>query len=47
VSLNRLWPATGRLATAYKVLAEVYGGLTEGLDTADLRVAQGLLAALV
>ena len=35
--------AAGRLATAHKVLAEVYSWFTEGLDTADLLEAKGLL----
>jgi predicted ATPase len=43
VSLSRLWQRQGRLATAYTVLAEVYSGFTEGLDTADLRAAKTLL----
>jgi predicted ATPase len=43
ISLSRLWQQQGRLATAYKVLAEVYSRFTEGLGTADLRAAKALL----
>jgi predicted ATPase len=45
VSLSRLWQQQGRLPTAYRVLAEVYNGFTEGLDTVDLQEAKALLDA--
>jgi predicted ATPase len=43
VSLSRLWQRQGKLAAAYKMLAEVYGWFTEGFDTGDLREARALL----
>src|SRR5262249_24825384 len=46
MSLARLWQQQGKGAAAYQVLAEVYGWFTEGFDTADLREAHALLAAL-
>ena len=45
-SLARLWAEQGERQKAYDLLAPVYGWFTEGLDTADLRDAKALLAAL-
>jgi hypothetical protein len=44
--LSRLWLRQGKRQAAYQLLAEIYGGFTEGFDTADLREAQALLAAM-
>jgi predicted ATPase len=46
MSLARLWQRQGRRQAAYQLLAEVYGGFTEGFDTADLQEAKALLEAL-
>jgi len=46
VSLARLWGEQGRRAEAHELLAPVYGGFTEGFDTADLKDAKALLAEL-
>jgi predicted ATPase len=46
VSLSRLWQQQGQVPAAYKLLAEVYGWFTEGLDTADLQEAKALLEEL-
>jgi predicted ATPase len=46
VSLSRLWQQQGKLPVAHKMLAEVSGWFTEGLDTADLQEAKGLLEQL-
>jgi predicted ATPase len=46
ISLSRLWQQQGKRAEAYELLAPVYGWFTEGFDTADLREAKALLAAL-
>ena len=46
VSLSRLWQQQGKRAEARALLAPIYGWFTEGFDTADLREAQALLAAL-
>ena len=45
-SLARLWAGQGKRAEAYDLLAPVYRWFTEGFDTADLREAKALLAAL-
>src|SRR5262249_31084066 len=45
-SLARLWQQQGRREAARQLLAEVYGGFTEGFDTADLREAAALLNTL-
>jgi DNA-binding SARP family transcriptional activator/predicted ATPase len=45
-SLARLWQRQGKRAAAYDVLAPIYGGFTEGFDTADLAEAKALLAEL-
>jgi predicted ATPase len=44
MSLSRLWLAQDRPNAAQDLLVEIYGWFTEGLDTADLQAAQGLLA---
>jgi predicted ATPase len=46
VSLSRLWQHQGKTGTARQLLGEVYGGFTEGLETADLQGARALLEAL-
>jgi predicted ATPase len=46
MSLARLWQQQGKRVEAQQLLGEVYGWFTEGFDTADLREAQALLAAL-
>jgi class 3 adenylate cyclase/predicted ATPase len=46
VSLARLWQREGKITEARQALSEVYGGFTEGFDTADLREARALLDAL-
>jgi predicted ATPase len=45
-SLGRLWQCQGRCAEARQLVAEVYGWLTEGFETADLREAKALLEVL-
>jgi predicted ATPase len=45
-SLSRLWHRQGRRDDARRVLAEVYGWFTEGLDSPDLRDARAVLDAL-
>jgi hypothetical protein len=45
-SLSHLWQRQGKRAAAREVLAEAYGWFTEGCDTADLREARAILAAL-
>lgn len=44
--LSRLWQRQGKCAEAYQLLAEVYGWLTEGFDTADPQEAKALLEEL-
>ena len=46
MSLSRLWQCQGQHATAYELLAPVYGWFTEGFDTADLQEARALLQEL-
>jgi predicted ATPase len=46
ISLGRLWRRRDRHSAARDLLAEVTGGFTEGLGTADLKEAQALLAEL-
>ena len=46
MSLARLWRQQGKRATAYELLAPVYGWFTEGFDTADLQEAKALLDEL-
>lgn len=45
LSLGRLWRAHGREADARRMVAEVHGAFTEGLDTVDLREARAFLDA--
>jgi predicted ATPase len=45
-SLAQLWGKEGRQTEARELLAPVYGWFTEGFDTADLKEAKALLAAL-
>ena len=45
-SLSRLWQQQGKPAEARRLLAEVYGWFTEGLDTANLKEARALLEEL-
>jgi len=45
-SLSRLWQRQGKRATAYELLAPIYGWFTEGFDTPDLQDAKALLAEL-
>jgi predicted ATPase len=47
MSLSRLWQRQGKRTEARQLLAEVYHWFSEGFDTADLREARELLAALV
>jgi predicted ATPase/DNA-binding winged helix-turn-helix (wHTH) protein len=46
LGLSRLWQRQGKRQAARQLLGEVYGGFTEGFDTADLREAKALLDAL-
>ena len=46
MSLARLWQQQGKRDEARELLAPIYGWFTEGFDTADLREAKVLLAAL-
>lgn len=46
LSLGRFWRDEGRLQDAHRLVAEVYGWFTEGLDTPDLREARSLLDEL-
>jgi predicted ATPase len=46
LSLARLWRQQGKKKQARRMLADMYGWFTEGLDTVDLREARVLLAAL-
>jgi predicted ATPase len=45
-SLAQLWRDQGKRSEARDLLGSVYGWFTEGLDTADLRVAKALLEEL-
>ncbi|NCF82294.1 MAG: AAA family ATPase [Proteobacteria bacterium] len=45
-SLARLWSTQGRYDEAREVLKPIYACFTEGLDTADLRLARSVLAEL-
>ena len=44
--LGRLWRQQGRRDGARELLEKVYGGFTEGFDTADLKEAKALLEEL-
>jgi predicted ATPase len=46
MSLARLWQHQGQRDAAHQLLAPICDWFTEGFDTADLREAKGLLAAL-
>jgi tetratricopeptide (TPR) repeat protein len=46
MSLSRLWQSQHRCAEAREWLAPIYGWFTEGFDTADLKEAKALLAAV-
>jgi predicted ATPase len=46
MSLSRLWQQQGKRVEARELLAPIYGGFTEGFDTADLQAARALLEAL-
>jgi predicted ATPase len=46
LSLSRLWQRQGKRGEARKLLVPVYGGFTEGFDTADLQEAKTLLDEL-
>jgi predicted ATPase len=46
MSLSRLWQRQGKRGKTRQLLVEVYGGFSEGFDTADLQAAQALLAEL-
>jgi predicted ATPase len=46
MSLSRLWHRQGKRDEACELLAEIYGGFTEGFDTADLQEARALLEGL-
>lgn len=45
-SLASLWQKQGRPTEAHRSLGEIYGGFTEGFETADLREAASLLDEL-
>ena len=45
-ALAKLWADQGRRDEAHDLLARVYGGFTEGFETADLKEAKTLLDAL-
>ena len=46
MSLAQLWQQQGKRAEARALLTPIYGGFTEGFDTADLQDAQALLKEL-
>jgi predicted ATPase len=46
MSLSRLWQRQDKRAEARQLLAPIYGGFTEGFDTADLQEANTLLEEL-
>jgi predicted ATPase len=46
MSLARLWQQQGQRTAAHALLTDIDGWFTEGFDTADLREAERLLAAL-
>jgi len=47
LSLSRLWQRRGQRIEARLMLAEVYSGITEGFDTADLKEAKALIEELL
>ena len=46
MSMARLWRDRGKREEARELLAPVYGWLTEGFDTLDLKEAKALLGEL-
>jgi len=46
ISMARLWRDQGKAQQARELLAPVYGWVTEGFDTLDLREAKALLDSL-
>jgi predicted ATPase len=46
MSVARLWRSQGKVQEARELLAPVYGWLTEGFDTRDLKEAKALLLEL-
>jgi predicted ATPase len=46
MSLARLWRSQGKVRQARELLAPVYGWVTEGFDTRDLKEAKALLEEL-
>jgi predicted ATPase len=46
MSLARLWRSQGKRDEARELLAPVYGWITEGFDTRDLKEAKALLEEL-
>ena len=46
MSLARLWRDQGKVQQARDLLAPVYGWVTEGFDTLDLKEAKALLEEL-
>jgi class 3 adenylate cyclase/predicted ATPase len=46
MSLSRLWQQQGQTAEARRMLGEIYGWFTEGVDTKDLHEAKALLEQL-
>jgi predicted ATPase len=46
MNMARLWRAQGKQDKARKLLAPVYGWVTEGFDTRDLKEAKALLDEL-
>jgi predicted ATPase len=45
-SLGRLWQHQGKPRDARRIVSDVYGWFTEGLDTKDLQEAKALLDQL-
>jgi predicted ATPase len=45
MSLSRLWQQQGKQKDARQLLVPIYGWFAEGVDTADLQEAKGLLEA--
>ncbi len=46
MSLSRVWQQQGKKKVARQMLAEIYGWVTEGFETADLQEAKALLEEL-
>jgi hypothetical protein len=46
MALSRLRQCQGKRQVAHQLLAEAYGGFSEGFDTTDLQEAKALLEAL-